>query len=422
MFFGILPKNLKPFGPDQQRVLTDLIITETHPGPILHDMRVLLDMLIAQPFELSTGHRLSLSILSSINEQMHMPIALDLKRPQQKSYPPILGLYLLLRASGLTHVDESGKKSILMLVEDTYKQWQAMNTTERYGLLLEAWLLRGNQDIIGERGFGFGIPDNFYRAASFYGKIPDDGLPVAAARDAENTLRYQLEFHNLGLMHEFGLIRVEDAPPKPGQGWNIQHLYRTAVGDALFAALFSNFFNDTEKVMGLEFVEALPEANLQDVLKPYFADWGKRLNIPEAAFREGVFTFRVTLGSIWRRIEIGATCTLDELAHAILNSVDFDHDHLYEFTYRNRFGSVEEVVHPYMEEPPTTTEVLVGDLPLSPGRTMTFLFDFGDNWEFGVMLEKISPGDSESAPQIVEAHGEAPQQYPYWDDEDWDDE
>ncbi len=39
-----------------------------------------------------------------MNERLSEPIQLDLKRPQQKSYPPINGLYLLLRASGLGQI------------------------------------------------------------------------------------------------------------------------------------------------------------------------------------------------------------------------------------------------------------------------------------------------------------------------------
>ena len=98
---------------------------------------------------------------------------------------------------------------------------------------------------------------------------------------------------------------------------------------------------------------------------------------------------------------------------AILRSVQFDNDHLYEFTYRDRFGRTIEAHHPYMDEPPWTDDVRIGELPLEPGQSMALVYDFGDNWEFGVLLERIEPaGKKVKAPKILESHGAAPEQYP----------
>ena len=52
---------------------------------------------------------------------------------------------------------------------------------------------------------------------------------------------------------------------------------------------------------------------------------------------------------------------------------------------------------------------------------MIFLFDFGDNWEFQVLLEKIKQGRKDfEHPQIIDKQGKAPVQYPNWDDEEYD--
>ncbi len=47
---------------------------------------------------------------------------------------------------------------------------------------------------------------------------------------------------------------------------------------------------------------------------------------------------------------------------------------------------------------------------------MTYIFDFGDWWEFDVQLEKIETAKSNYA-AIVDRHGESPPQYPDW--EEW---
>jgi hypothetical protein len=76
---------------------------------------------------------------------------------------------------------------------------------------------------------------------------------------------------------------------------------------------------------------------------------------------------------------------------------------------------MQEVNHPYMDEgPPFTSEMRIGQLPLRAGQTMTFLFDFGDNWEFGVTLEQVDPDRVTKKSAILESHGKAPEQYPGW--------
>ncbi|MDH3601192.1 MAG: plasmid pRiA4b ORF-3 family protein [Candidatus Tectomicrobia bacterium] len=42
---------------------------------------------------------------------------------------------------------------------------------------------------------------------------------------------------------------------------------------------------------------------------------------------------------------------------------------------------------------------------------MTYLYDFGDHWEFDVQLERIDPVDPRMRkPRILETHGRAPKQ------------
>ncbi|GAG51238.1 unnamed protein product [marine sediment metagenome] len=71
---------------------------------------------------------------------------------------------------------------------------------------------------------------------------------------------------------------------------------------------------------------------------------------------------------------------------------EVSYDHLYLFSYQNRFGVWEEVHHPYMEEGSWTDEVMVGDVPLRVGQRMNYVFDFGD-WRAPSGLEG-RPGPS----------------------------
>ena len=117
------------------------------------------------------------------------------------------------------------------------------------------------------------------------------------------------------------------------------------------------------------------------------------------------------------RIAIPAHLTLDWLATAILDAYQFDYDHLYEFSYRDRTGRSYTVAHPACEDPPFTSDMKVGDLPLAPGNFMTFWYDFGDDWKFKVELADIQPpAPKQKEPQILETKGKAPEQYGWYEE------
>jgi hypothetical protein len=396
-----------------ERLLRKLTIDEDRPGTILHDFDAFLTFILERHMSVTPMHQLRRRLLPEINARLARPIQMGLQRPLQKSYPHLHGLYLLLRASGLTRVAGTAKKPLLVVDAAVYQVWQGLNPTERYGTLLETWLLRGHPEIIGERERGwFRVPDTFKESSWFFQRIPDAGLPVAGDEEVADALRYWPGWHNLGLLELFGLIAIQAGPPGPGQGWRIEHIDRTPFGDALLALLHARFFSDVHNIRALESKDAVPFGVLQPTLQPYLPQWQTNLAIPAWVFREGAHVFKVTLWQgLWRRIAIPPGATLDKLASAILNAVGFDHDHLHKFSYRDRFGITQRINHPYLDEGPWTSQVRVGDTPLTIGQTMTFLYDFGDQWEFEVALERVDPDLALHKPQLLEAQGASPEQY-----------
>jgi len=412
MLYTQLPQEHK-FTPRHERLLQELTIDADRPGTILHDFDAFLAFILERRMSVTPMHQLRRRLLPEINARLARPIQMGLQRPLQKSFPHIHGLYLLLRASGLTRVEGTAKTPCLVVDDAIFRAWQGLNPTERYGTLLETWLLRGHPEIIGERGRGWlSLPDTFAESSWFCQRIPHQGLPVAGDKDVEDSLRYWPGWHNLGLLELFGLIRIQAGPPQPGQGWHIQRIHRTPFGDALLALLHARFFGDVDNIRALEFKDAVPFGLLQPALQPYFPQWKNNLAIPKWTFREGAHVFQVTLWKgLWRRIAIPAGATLDELASAILNAVDFDHDHLHMFSYQDRFGVTQRINHYFLDEKPWTSQVRVGDMPLRIGQAMTLLYDFGDQWEFEVALERVDPDLALHKPQLLEAQGESPQQY-----------
>lgn len=132
---------------------------------------------------------------------------------------------------------------------------------------------------------------------------------------------------------------------------------------------------------------------------------------------------------IWRRIAVRSDQTLDDLHAAIFRAFDRFDEHLYSFFLpppgaKGRAALQESVEYtspvmieeadPFGGRPAhnagTTT---IGALGLRAGRTLRYLFDFGDSWWHDITVEQIDgkPGPGRY-PKVVEKHGTSPAQYP----------
>lgn len=162
-----------------------------------------------------------------------------------------------------------------------------------------------------------------------------------------------------------------------------------------------------------------------------------------ARFAPPVYTFRVRIlggfyappdaRAIWREIEVAANQTLADLGNAIPVAFAFYDPHLWSFFLSGKAWdeeteyALDSEPGPFGDDPaPSASAVRIRDLPF-PGKTgkreFLFLFDYGDEWHFGVKLvrtsDTVEPGVG--YPRVVAEAGAAPPQYPDLED-DWDDE
>ncbi|MBD2565785.1 plasmid pRiA4b ORF-3 family protein, partial [Nostoc linckia FACHB-391] len=153
--FSLIPDQIRdklPLTEDKKQLLQQQTITQDIPGTILRDFQTILELLQPNGVEVSsTYYQLSLKYLQQLNSQLSYPIDINLKRPVQKSYPYIHGLYFLLRTSGLSQVITEGKKSKLVLDQKFLQIWQGLNHTEQYFTLLESWLVWGESELLGDQ-------------------------------------------------------------------------------------------------------------------------------------------------------------------------------------------------------------------------------------------------------------------------------
>ncbi len=397
-------------------------------GTLLADFDRLLELIGDRGLALSPKHAFAASSLEAINQRLTKPVRLKLKRTMQKSYPVIGGLYLLLRASGLGQVDAVAKPPRLVLDPTMLSAWSALNDTERYFALLKAWWGRGNNALIGEPTRWGG--DLTAQVIDFAKQCLTRGCPRIEHPDAIVSLKYRPGLVNLALLELFGLFEIHVMPPEEGQGWRPNAIALTPWGQALLGTVV-----EARHQAGATEVEALaaalsidwlfdPIAAFEDwsrSVRPAFPEWRQDLQSPEADFQPGAHQFKVSLGArCWRRIRCGGETDLAALASTILAAFDFDEDHLYRFSYQNRYGQRIEIDHPDLvgeTDNAVADEVRIGELSLTEGQQIEFLFDFGDDWRFGILVERPEAGSVPPAPFILERHGEAPAQY----GEEWGD-
>jgi hypothetical protein len=272
---------------EHEQLLRDTTINEDGPGAILRDFESLLSYIGEKKLQLTKTYKLRLPDVRELNSRFTTPLQLGLRRPAQKSYPHIHGLYLLVRSSGLTYVEHLGKKNILHLNQDAYQVWQSLNPTERYATLLEIWIRRADPELIGEKCAPFGSIGNLYPCLILFRKLSEEeaqtdnqeiesttqeSIESDTQESIESTIRYVVGDYNLGIIDSFGLVKAEFGPPKTNTGWYLNHLAFTPFGKALLSLLVSKFRQALEHSSESSGEEDNLLNSLQSILQPYFPE------------------------------------------------------------------------------------------------------------------------------------------------------
>lgn len=131
-----------------------------------------------------------------------------------------------------------------------------------------------------------------------------------------------------------------------------------------------------------------------------------QFTIPKKRPFKDVFQFKVTLlhtkPPVWRRIAVPASYTFYDLHVAIQNAMGWTDSHLHRFEKRDIKGRPWEhsilidcpyAAEEYEQEENTlyVTETPIAHVFKRKGDKMVYTYDFGDNWEHEVVLEKVFP-------------------------------
>jgi hypothetical protein len=419
----------EPFPELFTQLLQSQVISETGPGTILRDFERILELLKEQGLPLAKNRNgWALKVMEELNQGLSKPIDHLFQRPVQKSFPPLQGLFMLVRALGISQIVRDKKQDYLVLEPEVYGQWQQLNPTERYCTLLEAWLIRAHASMLGDRARMGNNNEGLNCLRSLSGTIAAKKSISFKTYDDQRLMNYYPGLTNVALLEMFGLVVVKTGKPSQGKGWRIQKLEWLPWSPALLELVRRAYeVNDLDWPSNLDPTAPLNE--LQPSLAPYFPEWQQVLTLPDVPLQTGRHIFKVTMrrGDCWRRLAILGTATLAELSRLILKSVGFDNDHLYCFTYSDAIGREQIVGDPRANDDLTSDLVMIGAMALRPGDRLEYLFDFGDSWYFDLELEsidapdadpevkvkggKIKGGKKSKPAEILETFGKAPKQY-----------
>ena len=131
--------------------------------------------------------------------------------------------------------------------------------------------------------------------------------------------------------------------------------------------------------------------------------------------------FRAALrGRLYRDLELPSGASLEDLAAAIVRAFGFDFDHAFGFygSLGHRYHDAEERYELFAdlgeasEGVRSVRRTKLGTAFPEVGKTMLFLFDYGDGCRFKVELIGLGRKEKAVYPRVLKRVGEAPAQYP----------
>lgn len=135
------------------------------------------------------------------------------------------------------------------------------------------------------------------------------------------------------------------------------------------------------------------------------------------------FTFRASLvgwPGVSRTIAVRSDQTLEHLHNALQAAFEWDDDHLYSFWLSGKFWDRAESEYStpgWCRQGQRSAHTRLERVGLAVGQKLAYIFDFGDEWRVRLTLSKVGPADDGTYPRVVASRGEAPPQYPDYEDE-----
>lgn len=118
----------------------------------------------------------------------------------------------------------------------------------------------------------------------------------------------------------------------------------------------------------------------------------------EASALQLKITLKHSKPPIWRRVLVHSEISFHELHYTIQMAMGWGAYHLYEFEFdKFRIGLLDEETEGYkFSDLIDSKEMTVGDILDRGAKKINYTYDFGDNWQHSIEIEKVLPLDMDT--------------------------
>ncbi|HCS11171.1 MAG TPA: hypothetical protein DIV40_06925 [Clostridiales bacterium] len=316
--------------------------------------------------------------------------------------------------------DEKGKA--YLSVSTGTESFLKLNNFEKYVFLLETYWSKYNFDEKFNRWSGV---FELYELLELIANGKNDERILKSVKTYTLFTGSASFSHHL---HYFGLCKLELIEGAKGKYEDsIKAVIPTDLGIIICKQLLNeaiNFWNIQDLKILLEFggikVKKNNNQDLFSIIAGIFPDNIVQQTIIDEVEPEidrcAVYTFKVSLSkNIWRKIRMSYKNTFEDLHLAIQEVFNFDNDHLYEF-YIGGSRRTAKIIYTGNPYDGVEDDTYIGEAGIYTGQKIKYIFDFGDHWEFDIIVISIDKDvPIPVKPEIIESKGESPEQYPEWE-------
>ena len=124
------------------------------------------------------------------------------------------------------------------------------------------------------------------------------------------------------------------------------------------------------------------------------------------------FQFKISLDvvepEIWRTVCVSSDINLHKFHQVIQDAMGWWDYHLYSFFINKKIYELPSD-ETFDEIPENSKDVLLSELKLKEGSSFRYIYDFGDNWEHTILLEKIIPfNENQNLPLCIDGKRNCP--------------
>lgn len=220
-----------------------------------------------------------------------------------------------------------------------------------------------------------------------------DGNPQLAAAPRDEQWSSEVWKTAQERMHELRVLGLLES----GEAYSLPNIVRLAVTD-----VDDDIFEEDDE---------LDDETLDAIFGPDDVDEPKRLK-RETPYTGEVLQLKLTLKDskppIWRRVLVPMDLNLGDLHDIIQASFDWYDGHLHSF-YENGFGGTTYgPAIAEMDYQKNEAETLVSSVLKKEKDRLDYVYDFGDNWEVRIDVEKILDADGGQLPRCTGGRRMAP--------------